>query len=442
MALIENAFNELLEQVRSDPEFIDRLGRVGEMLAGRETDVASAFWTEWSKDKIVAQKWGGDDFEEAIERSSRFVNKKYQAPTNRDWVTSIAQRTEAAHDANIGFPGYLAAASAAQQKTSEIVSEYCEAEGTDPFPFYQAVAKICQIELGVISLSFALAMGKHSSQKRKKHLKGYKEGIDDSILASAARGHQLRTSAENAKAAARGMLAKASEVAGAADQSAIAMREAAQTAGSLIEVIDETRDEVEKSEKVTRVATSHAENAVKVSELLNQQSGEIESILGMIRDIAGQTNLLALNATIEAARAGDAGRGFAVVAQEVKSLANQTANATDDIGGKIAAIQSATQETTEATNAIFESVADVHQSATHIRDSMDRQARSVTTITSAVDETALAADTMASTIGAITRGTEEIVGEIENLSDGVELADEQMSELKRKSEEFVNSMAG
>ncbi|RZM03057.1 MAG: chemotaxis protein, partial [Sphingomonas sp.] len=166
--------------------------------------------------------------------------------------------------------------------------------------------------------------------------------------------------------------------------------------------------------------------SVRMSEALTEHAKSIESILGLIRDIAGQTNLLALNATIEAARAGDAGRGFAVVAQEVKSLANQTARATDDIAAKIAAIQSATKSTVDTNVSIRATVTEVQQSADRIRAAMEVQAQTVTAITAAVDETALAADSMSATIGAIREDTKSVTTEIDTLQRDVTEVDERL----------------
>src|SRR3546814_9817271 len=133
--------------------------------------------------------------------------------------------------------------------------------------------------------------------------------------------------------------------AAASEQAALAWREAAQTAAGLIRAIEDARTEVEAAAEIATRASDQAGAAVGMSETLSDHAKSIESILGLIRDIAGQTNLLALNATIEAARAGDAGRGFAVVAQEVKSLANPTARATHDIAANIAADRSTTHST-------------------------------------------------------------------------------------------------
>ena len=130
-------------------------------------------------------------------------------------------------------------------------------------------------------------------------------------------------------ASTRVVLGKASEVAAAAEQSAVAMREAAQTAAGLIRAIEDARTEVEAAAEIANRASVQAGQAVGMSETLSDHAKSIESILGLIRDIAGQTNLLALNATIEAARAGEAGRGFTVVASEVKKLANDTRAATE-----------------------------------------------------------------------------------------------------------------
>ncbi|PKP85936.1 MAG: chemotaxis protein, partial [Alphaproteobacteria bacterium HGW-Alphaproteobacteria-16] len=175
--------------------------------------------------------------------------------------------------------------------------------------------------------------------------------------------------------------------------------------------------------------------------MLSEHAKSIESILGLIRSIAGQTNLLALNATIEAARAGDAGRGFAVVAQEVKSLANQTARATDDIAAKIAAIQSATKDTVQTNASIRDTVLEVQASADRIRIAMEVQAQTVTAITAAVDETALAADSMSATIGAIREDTEAVASEIDRVGQGFAALDGELGTLKSSAGEFVAKVA-
>ncbi|HEX8379719.1 MAG TPA: methyl-accepting chemotaxis protein, partial [Allosphingosinicella sp.] len=193
--------------------------------------------------------------------------------------------------------------------------------------------------------------------------------------------------------------------------------------------------------EVATRAGGQAADAARVSQALSEHVQAIESILGLIRDIAGQTNLLALNATIEAARAGDAGRGFAVVAQEVKSLASQTARATDEITFKITAIQHATRQTVEANGSIRKTVEDVQTSADRIREAMEVQAQTVTMITAAVDETALAAHSMSSTIAAIREDTESVAREIDGVTSNFGLVDEEMARFKAAASDFVKRFA-
>ena len=269
----------------------------------------------------------------------------------------------------------------------------------------------------------------------------FRADIADALTRALGDSSGLRERTGQTSLAARGMLGKTSEVAAAAEQSALAMREAAHTAAGLIRAIEESRAEVEAAAQIATRAADRSVHAVQISEVLSDHAQAIESILGLIRDIAGQTNLLALNATIEAARAGDAGRGFAVVAQEVKSLASQTARATDDIAAKIAAIQAATRQTVEANGAIRDIVGEVQTSAERIRSTMESQAQTVTMITAAVDETALAADSMSTTISAIRSDTENVAGEIDLLEAGVRRVDGELSRLETITGDFVNRIA-
>ena len=133
----------------------------------------------------------------------------------------------------------------------------------------------------------------------------------------------------------------------------------ASAADELASSVQEIERQVSQSNGIAMKAVAEAAQTNVTVKELNETAGRIGDVVKLINDIAAQTNLLALNATIEAARAGEAGRGFAVVAGEVKALAGQTAKATDEITSQIAAMQSATERSIEATNAIERTIREI-----------------------------------------------------------------------------------
>ncbi len=303
-----------------------------------------------------------------------------------------------------------------------------------------AVLTATGLELSIMAMCYTSYHANQNVTRRRKQSAQFESDIGIAAHELADRTAVLRQQTASSSQMANGMLSKASEVAAASEQSAVAMREAAQTAAGLIRAIEDARTEVETAADVANRAAAVATKGAVATHTLSEQSQSIESILGLIRDIAGQTNLLALNATIEAARAGDAGRGFAVVAQEVKSLANQTAQATDEIAQKISSIQSATKASVESNASIRETVDEVRMSAERIRRAMEDQAQTVTMITASVDETALAADLMSNTISAIRSDTENVVSEIMQLEGGFSEVNEKISSLQANATRFVGNL--
>ncbi|SDN65808.1 Methyl-accepting chemotaxis protein [Methylobacterium phyllostachyos] len=147
----------------------------------------------------------------------------------------------------------------------------------------------------------------------------------------------------------------------AAEQTATNVQTVAAAAEEMVSSLQEIERQVVRSNEVAGFAAHEAEASNAAMASLRAAAEQIGAAVTTISGIAGQTNLLALNATIEAARAGEAGRGFAVVAAEVKELAGQTAKATDEIGGQIAAIQAATAQAAEAMAQIARTIASVSE---------------------------------------------------------------------------------
>lgn len=382
------------------------------LVEGVEIDMAERFWALNNASVPVDQRITGARLTAMMQSASSYNVAKFSAIDQQQWASSACYFAWLGYCSGASLASILAQFNATYALVIERVIDRCEGDMASIADHLIVCSKIQALEAEIFS-SYYQALDRFRSRAEHASLAGaFQSTISGDMQSVSDTGAVLGVQTSNTAQAARGMLDKASEVAAAAAQSAQAMREAARTAAGLIRAIEDARSEVESALTIVGVANAQAEEALDISNALQGHTVAIESIVGLIRDVAGQTNMLALNATIEAARAGDAGRGFAVVAQEVKTLANQIARSTDDIAGKIAAIQSAVRVTVTANGSIRETVDDVRATALRVRDAMDIQARTVTSITAAVDETALAADSMSGNIAAIRTDTDAMVTQI------------------------------
>ena len=196
------------------------------------------------------------------------------------------------------------------------------------------------------------------------------------------------------------------QAAGASEEASTNMQAVAAATEELSQSVDEIGRRVRESSRIAEGAVLQALETDGRIGKLTRAAQQIGDVVKLITAIAEQTNLLALNATIEAARAGEAGRGFAVVASEVKSLANQTAKATDEISSHIAGMQDATQESVTAIKEIGQTIGQISEIAS--------------SIASAVEQQSSATQEISRSVQSVAHGTQEVAGNITQVNRGAD----------------------
>jgi methyl-accepting chemotaxis protein len=228
-----------------------------------------------------------------------------------------------------------------------------------------------------------------------------------------------------------------SRVAGASEEASSNMQSVATATEELSASVDEIGRRVRESNKIAEAAVLQAQQTDGRIGKLSRAAQEIGDVVKLITAIAEQTNLLALNATIEAARAGDAGRGFAVVAAEVKSLASQTAKATDEISSHITGMQGATQESVAAIKEIGGTIGQISAIASSIAGAVEQQSSATQEIARSVQNVAQGTHEAAANIMQVNRGATETGSASEEVLNSAKTLSSESTRLRQELDNFM-----
>lgn len=409
--------------------------RISDILRPHAVELATTYLDAFLKNS--GHEMGEAQRAEQIEKTAGYSAEKYTPPIDAEWIGRIEKMGWLTYRIGSSVYSTLGALNQSHRASARLIKDHAVSNRearhlTDQF------WRIAALESEVLMTSMRACVDADIKDRIVEQSQRFREDIATSVSLASDTSRNARKRSLSAGQSSSDVLAHAAEVAAAAQQSATTMHKAADTSSSLLRAIDEAQGEIDGAAASIDSAAAQTDEAAQLAQILAQHTKGVETVLSMIRNIAGQTNLLALNATIEAARAGDAGRGFAVVAAEVKSLADQTAAATDDVARKIADIQSSSASAVKASRAILSSVDKVRGSAGRIREAMDRQSSTVAAIAGSIDETALGADSISESIASVKTKAEAVIHEFDLAADASAEVDQRLAQLQNSSAAFLD----
>jgi methyl-accepting chemotaxis protein len=320
-----------------------------------------------------------------------------------------------------------------------------------PWPWSRAggqkTALLMRAVIGAILLDLDLVISLYLDQNKAQQSKTLATMAADfqgrvgqlvSVLAESSKA--LEGTAQSMASTADITTSQASTVAAAAEEASVSVQTVAASAEELTSSIGEISRQVTQSAQITGKAVAEARRTDSIVRALSEGADKIGQVVDLITNIAGQTNLLALNATIEAARAGEAGRGFAVVASEVKSLAQQTARATEEIGAQIAQVQAATNDAVEAIRGITGTIEEVSGIAATIAAAVEQQGAATAEIARNVHQVSQSTQEVTSNITGVSRAAQDASVAVSHVLGNANDVSNQATRLSGEVDSFVASI--
>ena len=290
----------------------------------------------------------------------------------------------------------------------------------------------------------AAELKQRAEQERRDETRRFAEEFEGSVGAVVTKvstaSHSMEKTAQDMTNLSGKLREQASAVAAASEQASANVQTIAAAVEELSGSVLEIGRQVTDSARVAREAVEETATTDTIVRGLAGAVSEIDAVIQLINDIASQTNLLALNATIEAARAGDAGKGFAVVANEVKTLANQTARATDEIAQQIGAVQAETARAVQAIRGVSGTIARIDEISTAIASAVEQQSAATHEIARNVEQAAHGTHEVTANIAGVTLVANETSTAAGIVLDAAQMTSSEAAILNETVGSFVSKM--